>query len=107
MLAFLFLLALSACAGDVESPVAPEEVPVLRDENLVGTWEFDSSDFIDVIFSNFENLMLDLGSSRSEVDAAISEGRALFTEDSMFFNRFTFRLNVNGSYVDNGGSVGA
>ncbi len=106
MLTFLLLLALSACGGDGDNPVASEDNPVILDENLVGTWQFDSSDIVDILISNFVNLMRDLGYSQSEIDAAVPEMRAAFSEDSMFARVFTFRLNANGAYVDNSGNIG-
>ena len=93
----LSLLFLAACGGE-DNPVAP-------DEDLVGSWIFDSTDMIDVIAASMEESLREVGLGQDEIDELLAEFRADF-EDNISRLRSTIRFNADGSFEDDQGNSG-
>ena len=94
----LFTVFLAAC-GDSDNPVAP-------DADLVGTWDFDSSDVIDILASVSAGFLSATGADQDEIDAFIDEFRADFGDGSDFSPILTIRFRANGSFENDQGDRG-
>ena len=95
----LSLMLLASCGDD--NPVAPADK---LDDNLVGTWVFDSTDMVDVIVLAFTEYMISAGFDQSDIDEFKTELRP--TLEDLPMPRWTLRLNANGSFEDDQGSRG-
>ena len=96
----LSLIFLASCGGD--DPVTPSDN---LDENLVGTWAFDSTDMVDVMVGGVAKFMSDAGADQDDIDAVISEIRTDLRDTSMI--RLTVRFNADGSFENDQGNRGA
>ena len=93
---YMLFLALAACGDREDNPVAP-------DEDLVGSWAFDSTDMIDVLAPGLEETLRDAGVDQDEIDELIADFRA-DVEDISGIS--TIRFNADGSFEDDQGSSG-
>ena len=93
----LSLLFLAACGGE-DNPVAP-------DEDLVGSWVFDSTDMVDVMLAGFEESLRDAGVDQRDTNRIIAAFRADF-EVRMAGLRSIIRFNADGSFEDDQGNSG-
>ena len=93
------LLTVIGCSDDSKGPTA-------SDNDLVGSWEFVSSDMGVVVAENLESYLIDQGISRAVADSLTDELSADF---EVRFNENFFvvlRFNSDGSYEDNTGDAG-
>ena len=93
----LFLMFLASCDGD--NPVAP-------DENLVGSWAFDSTDMVDVMAMGIAEFLRDAGADQDDIDAIIAEFRDAVGAGDLSGIRSTIRFNADGSWEDDSGGSG-
>ena len=100
----LSLILLASCGDD--NPVAPaDKLDENLDKNLVGSWVFDSTDFIDTMAAGMTEFMRDAGASQDVIRTTIAEFRTDVSGiDEMF--RLTVRFNADGSYEDDQGGRG-
>ena len=96
----LSLMLLASCGDD--NPVAPADK---LDKNLVGTWAFDSTDFIDTMAAGMTEFLRDEGVSQDVIRTTISEFRTEVSGMDELF-RLTLRFNADGSYEDDLGGRG-
>ena len=100
----LFLIFLASCGDD--NPVAPaDKLDENLDKNLVGTWVFDSTDFIDTMAAGMTEFMRDEGVSQDVIRTTIAEFRTDVSGIGEMF-RLTLRFNADGSYEDDQGGHG-
>lgn len=95
----LSLMFLASCGGD--DPVTPSDN---LDENLVGTWDLDSTDVYDVMILGTTNFMRGAGFDQADIDAVISDFR--ISLEDLPITRWTLRFNADGSFEDDQGSRG-
>ena len=95
----LSLMFLASCGGD--NPVTPSDN---LDENLVGTWAFDSTDMVDVMVLAITEYMIGAGFDQSDIDEINTELRPSLEDIPV--PRWTLRLNADGSFEDDQGSRG-
>ena len=100
----LSLILLASCGDD--NPVAPaDNLDEDLDKNLVGTWAFDSTDFIDTMAAGMTELLRDAGVSQDVIRTTVAEFRTdVSVIDEML--RLTIRFNADGSYEDDLGGRG-
>ena len=91
----LALLTTLACS---DNPIAP-------DKDLVGSWHFGDTDFVDVLLSGFTTYARDQGMDEDRIREFERETRANIGENPL--GRTTIRLNADGSYEDNHGDKGS
>ena len=94
----LCMLFLAACGDSEDNPVAP-------DEDLVGSWAFDSTDIVDVITARIDEILGDLGVDQEETDELLADFR-VGAGDSISGMRSTIRFNADGSFEDDQGGSG-
>ena len=95
-------MLLASCGDD--NPVAPaDKLDENLDKNLVGSWVFDSTDFIDTIAAGLTEFMRDEGVSQDVIRTLIADFRA---EVSGMDEMSTVRFNADGSYEDDLGGRG-
>ena len=100
----LSLMLLASCGDD--NPVAPaDKLDENLDKNLVGSWVFDSTDFIDTMAAGMTEFMRDEGVSQDVIRTTIAEFRTEVSGVSEMF-RLTVRFNADGSYEDDQGGRG-
>ncbi len=97
-------LGMVACGN---TPTSPEEENTLTgpEEELVGTWRFEDTDFIRVFSDIFEDYLVAQGESRSQA-RAIVDSAFVGAENLNERLRFTLRLNANKTWNDDRGGAG-
>ena len=85
--------------------VACGNTPTGPEEELVGTWRFEDTDFIRVFSDSFEAYLIAQGASRSQA-RAIVDSTFVGAEDLNERLRGTLRLNADKTWEDDRGGAG-
>ena len=99
------LLAASIALILASGIIACDTGPTGPEANLVGTWTFEGTDFVEVLAQRLEDFLVEQGVSRTDAEAFVD---AAFADTEEYFRnlRSTDRYNADNTWEDNSGNKG-